>query len=248
MMAADAEVSDWHEWHFYREQLARKYLNILELGLTPSIVIYAPREKGKTQFLHDDLLPIAGAEGYRAVYCSVCNGHSNPFSAIISALIEAAKPRNLKERIVRACEGDSSGTLEVSLEKFGNVMKSDPAVEARDRETLLSSLPSLLNEVSRISGGKVLLALDDVDHLASPRFDDLVAALRTGLDLRKSTVKSVFTGSSKTNLASIFSHPDAPFFQFSYRVELPELDIEFVDFMLAEFQNATGREILPQSS
>lgn len=51
----------------------------------------------------------------------------------------------------------------------------------------VASLPELVDTVVAASKGKILIAFDEVQHLAKPEFQELVAALRTTLDVRKKT-------------------------------------------------------------
>jgi hypothetical protein len=93
------------------------------------------------------------------------------------------------------------------------------------------------------SRGKVLIALDEIQHLAKPEFQELVAALRTTLDVRKKYVKTVFTGSSRNRLQMMFSQIKAPLFQFSQSTDFPDLDARFVGFIMDSFRQATGRNV-----
>ncbi|HZV63925.1 MAG TPA: hypothetical protein VFG03_03315 [Telluria sp.] len=45
----------------------------------------------------------------------------------------------------------------------------------------------MVDTVVAASKGKILIAFDEVQHLAKPEFQELVAALRTTLDVRKKT-------------------------------------------------------------
>jgi hypothetical protein len=193
-------------WHYPRTALARTYLQTLDAGLISSLVLFAPRRKGKTEFLLEDLLPAAESAGYRTVYCSMWQNRSDPLAALLASLAQAAQPRG------KICQR-------------------------------LSCLPELLDAVIHASKGRVMIAFDEVQHLAKPEFQELVAALRTALDLRKKAVKSVFTGSSRNRLQMMFSQIKAPLFQFSQTTDFPDLGDEFVIFMVAAFQQATQRKL-----
>ena len=232
-------------WHYPRTALAQAYIDTLGAGLISSVVLFAPRRKGKTEFLLEDLLPAAEARGYVTVYCSMWQNRSDPLAAILAALALAAKPRSLGRRLQRHLLHPFKKTsVELELGHVGKVKAeaefaaSDPVSQAQ-----LQRLPELLDEVIAVSNGRVLIAFDEIQHLAKPEFQELVAALRTTLDLRKKTVKSVFTGSSRHRLQMMFSQTKAPLFQFSQTTDFPDLDDEFVAFMADAFRQATQREM-----
>lgn len=112
-----------------------------------------------------------------------------------------------------------------------------------DEQAQLQMLPELFDELIVIAKGGVLIALDEIQHLAKPEIEDLVAALRTTLDVRKKNVKTVFTGSSRNRLQMMFSQIRAPLFQFSQSTDFPDLDDSFVAFMMDAFSRATGRVV-----
>ena len=65
--------------------------------------------------------------------------------------------------------------------------------------------------------------LDEVQFVARPAHEDLIAALRTALDTRKRTAHVVFTGSSRVRLQDMFDSIQAPLFQFSQTTTFPDL-------------------------
>jgi hypothetical protein len=193
------------EWHYPRTALAQAYLRTLDVGLISSLVLFAPRRKGKTEFLLDDLLPAAEAAGYLTVYCSMWERRSDPLGALLTALNHPRLSRTFGAKI--------------------------------------QQLPELFDEVVAASKGRVLIAFDEIQHLAHPEFEEFVAALRTCLDLRKRTVKTIFTGSSRQRLQTMFNQIKAPLFQFSQSTDFPDLDDEFVAFIAGAFQRATQRQL-----
>jgi len=89
----------------------------------------------------------------------------------------------------------------------------------------------------------LLLMLDEVQGLAAHEHLPFVAALRTSLDKRRETVRTIFTGSSMDGLRAMFSNRQAPFFHFGSNIELPQLGEEFVRHVLAAHKTATTREV-----
>ena len=232
-------------WHYPRGDLAKGYLETLQAGLISSMVLFAPRRKGKTEFVLEDLLPAAEAAGYRTVYCSMWQNRSDPLASLLLALTNAAKPKSfgekLQDRIFRPLKKTS---LEINAGPIGKVRaEAEFNAKAVNSQTALQSLPELVDAVLAASKGKVLIALDEIQHLAKPEFQELVAALRTTLDVRKKSVKTVFTGSSRNRLQMMFSQIRAPLFQFSQSTDFPDLDERFVAFIMASFAQATRREV-----
>ncbi|MBC7684988.1 MAG: hypothetical protein H7176_07135 [Bdellovibrionales bacterium] len=232
-------------WHYPRADLAQGYLETLQAGLISSMVLFAPRRKGKTEFVLEDLLPAAEAAGYRTVYCSMWQNRSDPLASLLLALTNAAKPKSfgekLQDRIFRPLKKTS---LELSAGPLGKVRaEAEFNAKAVNSQAALQSLPDLVDAVVAASKGKVLIALDEIQHLAKPEFQELVAALRTTLDVRKKSVKTVFTGSSRNRLQMMFSQIKAPLFQFSQTTDFPDLDERFVQFIMTSFTKATGRAV-----
>ena len=232
-------------WHYPRADLAAGYLETLQAGLISSMVLFAPRRKGKTEFVLEDLLPAAEAAGYRTVYCSMWQNRSDPLASLLLALTNAAKPKSfgekLQDRLFRPLKKTS---LEISAGPIGKVRaEAEFNARATSSQAALQSLPELVDGVIAASKGKVLIALDEIQHLAKPEFQELVAALRTTLDVRKKSVKTVFTGSSRNRLQMMFSQIKAPLFQFSQSTDFPDLDQRFVAFIMGAFSQATGRVV-----
>ena len=237
-------------WHYSRADLAEAYLATLRAGLISSLVLFAPRRKGKTEFLLEDLLPAAERAGYRTVYCSMWQNRSDPLAALLLALSNAAKPRSLGEKLHdKLFRPLKKTSLELDAGQLGRI-KAEAEFNGKHEsgQAQLQSLPELVDEVVHAAKGKVLIAFDEVQHLAKPEFQELVAALRTTLDVRKKTVKTIFTGSSRNRLQMMFSQIKAPLFQFSQTTDFPDLDERFVAFMMDAFTRATGRVVAPDQA
>jgi hypothetical protein len=146
----------------------RAYLDTFRAGLISSIVLFAPRRKGKTEFLLEDLLPAAEEAGYRTVYCSLWQNRSDPLASLLLALRNAAKPKTFSEkfheRLLRSLKKTS---VELDIGAAGKLkaeaeFNRDPANQAA-----LQSLPEMLDAVVSLSKGKVL-----IQRLAQPEFEE----------------------------------------------------------------------------
>lgn len=227
------------DWHFPRKQLADAYLRRYDNGLVASSVLFAPRKKGKTEFALYDLIPAAEAHGYRSVYVSMWQNRLDPLLALCDALEAAAKPRTPLETIVNYLKTP----LKKTKVKVGEVELEAEFEKEEKTQVLLQRLPQLFDKVIAVAGGKVLLIIDEVQLLARPEFHPFVAALRTTLDLRKQSVKTLFTGSSRNRLQQVFTQIKAPLFQFSQTSDFPDLGQEFVNFMVSNFSKLTEHQL-----
>jgi len=232
------------DWHYPRPELTEQYLTTLRIGLVHSLCCFAPRRKGKTEWLDLDVRPAAKKAGFRYLYVSMWENRADPAAALLKALHAGAAPRTLVER-ARSTLGRDVSKAGLELDLKGTVKAT---AELRAPPTsgpdAIADLPAALDAAIRMAGsGKLLLVVDEVQHLAKPEFHNFVATLRTLLDTHRAKVCSIFTGSSRVRLQQMFEQTSAPLFQFSSRVDFPDLDRRFVDFMLARFEEATRRTL-----
>ena len=61
---------DKSTWHYARIVLARQVVGMFETGLSTSLVFFAPRRMGKTEFLLKDIVPAAQKKGFNVHYFS----------------------------------------------------------------------------------------------------------------------------------------------------------------------------------
>jgi len=55
-------------WHYPRTQLATFILNGMDKGLLQRVSIFAPRKRGKTQFIQKDIISMARELGVLPIY------------------------------------------------------------------------------------------------------------------------------------------------------------------------------------
>lgn len=235
------------DWHYSRTDLAKAYLSQFATGITSALTLFAPRRYGKTEFLLRDLIPAAEDDNYRVVYASMWASRTDPLMALLVAIDEALKPSGLSERIKSIFNSPvKSVELEAEMALLGKVKGGVDFAETRDQYkagTLLQLQSKLDALIQRAKPGKVLLMLDEVQFLAKPQYEDLVAAIRTALDTRKGDVKVVYTGSSRVRLQRMFEAIKAPLFRASQTTNFPDLERGFVEFMLATVEKTTGRQL-----
>lgn len=227
-------------WHYPRPLLAKRYLDLLGAGPVSSTSIFAPRRTGKTVFLRQDLTPAALERGYRVAYADLWQTKLSPGVALIRGLEEALTPKNLGERLMEKAKTPvkkfkakgALGELEVELDETKKAA-TDTALQIED---LIEKL---------CAKGPLLLLIDEAQELARSREAELVAtALRTALTKHRDKVRVVFTGSSRTQLAHVFSNAKAPLYSVGASIQdFPLLDRGLVKFVADKFYAATKRRL-----
>ncbi len=225
-------------WHYPRTDLAEHYLSLLALGISSNFAIVAPRRKGKTLFILQDLAPQAQKIKYIPVYASLWQNINAPHEGLIMAIEEAIDAldkkatfsRLLKTKIKKATvSNELLGKMEV---EFAN-NPSTPS--SKD----LTHLDKLLTTLDNKAGKKtILLLVDEIQHLStSSHFEPLAHALRTMLDKRQGRVKSIFTGSSRHYMNLLFNESQSPFYHFVESVAFPDMDDKFIRFLKDKLAN-----------
>ncbi|UEP60206.1 hypothetical protein [Acidithiobacillus ferriphilus] len=229
-------------WHYPRTALADQYLKTLAIGLSKSLVLFAQRRMGKTEFLRKDLLPAAEKAGYITIYVSLWESREDPKSVLLDAIRKAAEGEGIISGVWRRLGrprskmgvGANAGTVGTQASW------RQGAAEASDRMLDLRQWMNTLAEKKN----HTLLLVDEIQTLADEkRYGALVAALRSALDKHGDQIKAIFTGSSSEGLRRMFQMEKAPFFQFSHQIPFPQLGPEFVQHMLRAFANATQRQL-----
>ena len=224
-------MADGDPWHFGRPDLARRTLTLLANGPARALTLFAPRRTGKTEFLMKDLGPLAETEGHRAIYVSFWQEPLAPLAALLHALETDLKRGGIGERLLRTGRA-LAPKLKLSMPMVGQAEVDLSTLAGKPPSDLLLHLDDLLGRVS--TGIKpTILMLDEVQELARSQDNEaLVAALRTSLDKRSDHLRTVFTGSSREGLASMFAARQAPFFHFATPIDLPPLGEPFVNHIL----------------
>jgi hypothetical protein len=71
-------------WHYPRPELAAKYLQVFDVGLSSARALFAKRRMGKSEFLEQDLIPAARDAGYLTVYLNLWDARSQPAPAFLA--------------------------------------------------------------------------------------------------------------------------------------------------------------------
>ena len=231
-------------WHCPRPALAQSYLRLLASGPVVSTSIFAPRRTGKTVFLRQDLTPAAQTDGYVVAYADLWQTRLSPGIALIRGLEEALEPITFAQKALKRLRqpvkklkaaggvGEFKGEIELEM--------SDPKKEATDQALRIEELVVLLT-----ARKPLLLLVDEAQELARNKDNELVAtALRTALTKHRDQMRVVFTGSSRSQLAHVFSNADAPLYAVGAAIQdFPLLGRELVQFVAVKFADASQRTL-----
>lgn len=235
-------------WHYARIDLAEKYLDLLKIGITHRITLFAPRRMGKTEFIVLDLAKIAKKRKYLPIYISLWAEPNEPHKSIIrgleSAIDELKSNRSTLTRLFSATVSKLKIEGNMGLGKLtAEVEFPDNAISATSNE--LFKISKLFKELVTLSKKRrPIILLDEIQHLgSSKKFESLTYALRTALDIHGRHFDVIFTGSSRLGLRKMFSDTKAPFYEFSDRIEFPRLDARFIDHLASVYKVLVKKEM-----
>lgn len=234
------ESTDTDPWHFPRPELAGSYLAAFDLKLSAARGLFARRRMGKTEFLRRDLLPAAAAAGYLVAYTNLWDNRSAPDVALLSALTDALEPQGV--RAVLAKLGRPVKKLRASARMPGGAEGALEAELAQPDVDKADALREVLKQLDR-QKKPLLLVIDEAQVLARAENGDFAHALRAALDIRKSTIKVIFAGSSETTLRDMFARASEPFYNWAPLEPFPLLGEEFVAFTI-DLMNSMARQVL----
>jgi hypothetical protein len=229
-------------WHHHRPALAEVYLQTLNAGIVVSTTIFAPRRTGKTSFLRKDLMPAAEAAGFCVVYADLWQTRQAPGVALARALEQALAPRSLPEKIAARLNAPVKA-LKAGAEIAGAKVSGEVALDSEKpaQPEMALQIATMLEALCK--KGPVLLLVDEAQELARSKESELVAtALRTAITLNQQRLRVVFTGSSRSQLANVFSNSNAPLYSTGAAItDFPLLDRGFVKYVKQQYENASGR-------
>lgn len=226
-----------NHWHFSRPRLAQAYLGSFNLGLSSARGLFARRRMGKTEFLKQDFIPAAEADGYVAIYANLWEMRTEPANALVAAFFQAIEPKGFSKLLQKLkpsvkkikASGKVAGMAEASLE-----------TELQDENKILSG--SLLMDAMRAfdqTSIKVVMIIDEAQVLAQESNADFAHALRAALDIRKDRIKVLFAGSSEATLRKMFGKPSEPFYNWAALEPFDLLGQDFVEAMVVKVAGVT---------
>lgn len=232
--------------HYRRPRLAQKQLHdILDFGVR-ALTLFGPRGTGKTEFLKQDLMPLAAKAGFRCAYVDLWLV-ADPRESIIEQLqpggvtAPVGRTRTLGGDVSRILT-PSLGELRVGADMFGT--KLEVGAKAKERERHASTDRRLVDAFKTFlkrDKKPILLILDEVQTLASPRHESVIKTVRSILQANDARVARIFTGSSRNGLDRLFRREHAALFQQGGdRINLPPLDRGFVELICDWYAKRTG--------
>lgn len=232
-------------WHFHRPALAKVYLDTLNAGLVTSTTIFAPRRAGKTSFLLKDLWPAAEKAGYTVAYADLWQTRLSPGLAIVRALEQALEPKGPLRGLMakaRAPVRKIKGKAEVAGAKLEGEVELGEGGPKAHSETALQ-IDVLIDSLCRKA--PLLLLIDEAQELARTREHEAVAtALRTAITKNQERLRVLFTGSSRTKLAHVFSNASAPLYSTGAAIaDFPQLGRDFVEYIAQRYEESTRRTL-----
>lgn len=214
-------------WHYSRLALAEQVLNMFATGLSSSLVFFAPRRMGKTEFLLKDIKPLAEKSGWLTCYFSFLDVGNNANMEFCNALNNLTKQKKALSRIKKIS---------------GELIGIKAGIELHQPTAASSNIKTIIAELAQ--NNKILLLMDEIQILAkNKKHNNFIAQLRTALDIHKDQVKVIFTGSSREDLRRMFSQANAPFFHFGQNLPFPELDENFTVHLTNVFNKIINRKI-----
>lgn len=219
-------------WHYPRKSLATFILNGMDKGLLQRVSIFAPRKRGKTQFIQKDIIPMARERRVLPIYVDFWMQKDDPKGIFIKSVIDACERNGgFLHKLGKA----------LSFKKLGVSAVGGKVEIERSKKELTVSLFDVFQRLNDLDM-PVLLLLDEVQHLATRKeFDIFTAALRSFVVNRQdNNIWCIFTGSSQEGLSRLFKDNKAPFYNSSQTQIFEELDVDFVEFELAVFKKVTG--------
>jgi hypothetical protein len=220
-------------WHFPRIDLAKQYLDLLDIGLSNSIALFAHRRSGKTEFVTHDLLPEAERRGAITYTVDFWANDQNPSECIVTGVLNTFHSLPLRKQL----KGQPLKEFKASLTGLSASI-GDPNIST------INQAFSLMSQMHRGDSKKVVLFLDEIQHLATePEYSSVAAALRTFIDKNKDWLTVVFTGSSQDGLNRLFSQRKSAFYNSTSIEDFPLLSSQYVEFTIQAFKEYTNLNI-----
>ncbi|MSP52922.1 MAG: hypothetical protein EXR81_01550 [Gammaproteobacteria bacterium] len=234
-----------NNWHYARPELANRYLQLFELGLTSARGLFARRRMGKTEFLKKDFIPAAEKKGYLVVYANLWDLEIDPATALISEFYKVIEPKGWDKIWARLklpvkklkASGKVPGLIQGSIE-------ADLAESKKILGTLLMEAMQIFDKTQQ----KMILVIDEAQVLAYEENSHFAHALRAALDIRKDHIKVIFAGSSETTLRKMFGVSSEPFYNWAPLEPFELLGKEFVEAMVEQINSISKLPILVEEA
>lgn len=220
-----------NNWHYPRPLLAKKYLDLFDLGLTSARGLFARRRMGKTEFLKKDFIPAAEKAGYLVVYTNLWELEIDPATTLVSEFYKRVEPKGF----LKIWENLSKSINFKKFKASGKITGlGEGAVEADlvDPKRVTGTLLMEAMNSYDCKKMKMVLIIDEAQVLAYEENSHFAHALRAALDIRKEGIKVIFAGSSEATLRRMFGVASEPFYNWAPLEPFELLGEEFVKAMV----------------
>lgn len=222
--------------YFPRPALTGQVRQIVESGLVHAITLIAPRRRGKTLFVKNEVMPWADASGWTPVYIDLWADREHPEDELIRGLVKAMRKSWIADKLAKIKLKGKTPVAELEAE----FERAHSAAETKKPELQLAeAMDGLMKQVR----GGLFLLLDEFQALAGTAREDFVAAFRAAMLKHGKKLFVFYTGSSKDALMEMFRNQNAPLFDSAYSLELPDLGADFVEDRLAFLKSRTRLRI-----
>lgn len=229
-------------WYFQRQPLAKHLADSYTALGKERIAMFANRQKGKTQFCLQDLLPEMESRNYFGVYIDFWSDKSDPYKAFANGVANASLRLHTFKQPLKLSSFKVSTPTTLGI-------KAELGLSTQSPTAFISAADEAIQYLLTIANHRpVFMVLDEIQHLATQAsFDEFVAKLRSFMVNQSKTcrypIKAIFIGSDQARLADLFKSSKAPFYRATDVEDFPELDKNFTDFMLSNYQQISGNSL-----
>ncbi len=226
-------------WYFSRTTLANKLAeDYTDLG-KERIAMFANRQKGKTLFCLNDLMPAMKDRDYFPIYVDFWSNEEDPAMAFATGVAESYDLLGMLDKPLTLQSFKLSTPKELGIIAELGIASERP-------ELTMSAADDAISHLLKYAEYKpVFIVLDEVQHLAtSKKFESFVAKLRSFLINKaqrcKHPIKALFIGSDQARLADLFKSSKAPFYKATDVADFPDLGKAFTDFTVTNYESRMG--------
>jgi len=218
-----------NNWHYARPNLAKKYLDLFEIGLTSAKCLFARRRMGKTEFLRQDFIPAAKEVDYLVVYSNLWELEIDPATALAYEFYKVLEPKGLSKIWANLNHPIKKIKAGGKIPGVGEgVVEADLADTKRMSGSLLMEAMDTFDKTK----SKMIWVIDEAQVLAYEENAHFAHALRAALDIRKERIKVIFAGSSEATLRRMFGVASEPFYNWAPIEPFELLGSEFIKAMV----------------
>jgi hypothetical protein len=205
--------------------------------------MFANRQKGKTHFCINDLIPEMQMRGYLPIYVDFWSNEEDPALAFANGVAESYDLLGIRDKpfTLKSFKLSTPKEFGIKAELGINTGRPDLTMSVADE-----AIAHLLKYAER---KPVFIVLDEVQHLATSKaFKEFTSKLRSFLinkaQRSKYPIKALFMGSDQARLADLFKSTKAPFYKATDVADFPDLGRDFTNFTLDNYESRMSNTAL----